>query len=196
MRFPVATDASARRCLHENPSMAAARVAPPPCEGPISSGEPTVTGRTDAVRGTIYQPSRRHIDFSVLAPTRLITQTVWPTGDAAHSALLAPFLPDGFCAHWELAGCATREGTAHLQPGRLPGPSVLVTVSARRSASSRPSKSSINRNEALSSGANGIASSSPSYALGPRPGRTFAQHSMTARRQTDRCAAWLCPPCR
>jgi len=42
----------------------------------------------------------------------LIMQTAWPTGDATRSALLAQFLPDGFCAH-----------TAHLSadegmPGR------------------------------------------------------------------------------
>jgi hypothetical protein len=101
--------------------MAAARMSPTPREGPIASGEPTVAGRTDAVCGTRYQPSRRHIDFFVLAQRLLITQTAWPTGDAILSALLAQFLPNGCCAHWELAGCPTREGTAHRQHGRLPG---------------------------------------------------------------------------
>jgi hypothetical protein len=56
-----------------------------------------------------------------LAPLLLLMQTAWPTGDATLPTLLAQFLPNGFYAHWELAGCTTREGTAHRQHGRLPG---------------------------------------------------------------------------
>jgi hypothetical protein len=55
----------------------------------MASGEPTASRRTESVLGTIYQPSRRHIDFSILAPMLLITQTAWPTGDTILPALLA-----------------------------------------------------------------------------------------------------------
>jgi hypothetical protein len=48
----------------------------------MAGGEPLAAGRTNAVGRTIYQPSRRHIDFSVLrlAPMWLITQSSWPSG--------------------------------------------------------------------------------------------------------------------
>jgi hypothetical protein len=89
--------------------MAAARVAPPPCEGPIASGEPTVASRPDAVCGTIYQPARRHIDFSVLPLMPLIAQSARSIADTTLQVLLAQFLPDGFYAHGESAGCLTTE---------------------------------------------------------------------------------------
>jgi len=51
----------------------------------------------------------------------LLMQTAWPTGDTILPALLAQFLPNDFCTHCESAGCTTRVGMAHRQPGRLPG---------------------------------------------------------------------------
>ena len=45
-----------------------------------------------------------------LATMLLLMQTAWPTRDATLPALLAQFLPDGFCAHWELAGCHHERG--------------------------------------------------------------------------------------
>jgi hypothetical protein len=88
----------------------------------MAGGEPMAAGRTKAVCRTIYQPSRRHIDFSVLrlAPMWLITQSSWPTGVPPSQHSLAQFLLDGFCPHCESLGCTTRKGTAHRQHGRLP----------------------------------------------------------------------------
>jgi hypothetical protein len=62
------THASARRRLHESPSMAAASVSPAPREGPRAGGAPTASGRNNSVSGTIYQPSRRYIDFFSVLP--------------------------------------------------------------------------------------------------------------------------------
>ena len=115
------THASARRRIHESPSMAAASVSHVPREGPRAGGAPTASGRNDAVSGTIYQPSRRHIDFFVLPrcccscrqhgqPEMPPSQRCWHS-----SCLMVSMLTES----WRAA--TTREGTALRQPGRLTG---------------------------------------------------------------------------
>ena len=94
-----------------------------------------------------------------LATMLLLLQTAWPTRDATLPALLAQFLPDGFCAHWEPAGCTTREGTAHRQPGRLTG-----SGSERRFVSRWPSAQ---------------RGQSPGDAVGTGTGREDARRAMT-----------------
>jgi hypothetical protein len=86
----------------------------------MAGGEPPLAGRTDAVCRTIYQPLRRYIDFFVLPRCCELCRPPSQPDRPSPPALLAQFLPDSFCARWELAGCATREGTAHWQHGRLP----------------------------------------------------------------------------
>ena len=119
----------------------------------------TASSRNDAVSGTIYQPSRRHIDFFVLPrcccscrqhgqPEMPPSQRCWHS-----SCLMVSVLTES----WRAA--TTREGTAHRQPGRLPG-----SGSERRFVSRWPSAQRGQR---------------PGDAVGTGTGREDARRAMT-----------------
>jgi hypothetical protein len=111
--LPSNPHASASRCIHESPSMSAARVPPAFQEGSClwraDGGRPHRRRLWDEISTvkTTYRLLR-------LAPMLLIRQSTWPTTDTTLQAPLAQFLPVGFWAHCDSVGGSVARTTGNL----------------------------------------------------------------------------------